>query len=559
MFSDFFIEKVVKIRQTIHTNEPSGEDDHQPSDVTTCLAEFNLVTTDDIVKLVSSSPCKSCTLDPLPTPLVKSAIDLLKPVITAIINRSLIDGIFPESYKEALVTPILKKPSLDQDLLKNYRPVSNLTFISKILEKVVASQLTSYLKNNGLLEPHQSVYRQGHSTETTLLSVQNDITLAVGQKKIVLLTLLDLSAAFDTVSHSILLRILEQCGINGNVLDWLSSYLNYRKQAVRVQSHTSAPASLECGVPQGSVLGPVLFTVYTASLGKLLRSKNVNYHLYADDTQIWIPCEPSDITSAVTRLENCIAAIRSWMNQHQLKLNDDKTEFLIISGSASQASSVSVQIGDHRIVPSSTARNLGVVMNSEATMYAHVSSICKSSYMHIHNISKIKRFLNQSSLERLIHAFITTKLDYCNSLLCGAPLKLINKLQRIQNVAARMLTGTNVREHITPVLQSLHWLPIQQRIKFKILVLVFKAVHHEAPHYLNKLIHQRVQTRQLRSADTLSLSVPFTRSSMVQARAFSVAGPLLWNSLPTDLRLSPTLPVFKSKLKTFLFVQYFNS
>ena len=197
------------------------------------------------------------------------------------------------------------------------------------------------------------------------------------------------------------------------------------------------------------------------------------------------------------------------------------------------------------------------MIDSKASLEAHVTSVCRSSYINIHNISKIRRYLDRPSMECIVHSFITTKLDYCNSLLCGAPAKLLNKLQRVQNVAARILTGTKRCEHITPVLHTLHWLPIEQRIKYKVLMLVYKAAHQEAPQYLNELISYHTSGRQLRSADQKLLHVPFTRSSLVQSCAFDIAGPILWNSLPPDIRNSPNLNIFKSKLKTFLFTQFY--
>ena len=185
-------------------------------------------------------------------------------------------------------------------------------------------------------------------------------------------------------------------------------------------------------------------------------------------------------------MEKCIASVQKWMLSHQLQMNDDKTEFLVISSKsiARGIGSPSLHIGDHQVVATSSARNIGVMMESKASMEAQVLSVCKSSVIHIRNLSRIKKCVDNSSLECLVHAFITTKLDYCNSLLCGAPSTLINKLQRIQNIVARIISGHGRYEHITPVLKSLHWLPVQQRIKFKTLVLVYKAINNLAPVYL---------------------------------------------------------------------------
>ena len=524
------------------------------------MAFFETVTVEEITKLVTSMTNKSCELDPMPTSFVKEAIGTLAPIITDIVNGSLTSGVFPSCYKEALVTPLLKKQSLDYNRLQNYRPVSNLALISKTIEKVVSAQLNTYLKDNNLLEPCQSAYRQGHSTETALVRVQNDIICAVGQQKAVLLVLLDLSAAFDTVNHQLLIKTLQQLGIRGTMLHWFSTYLLGRLQRIKVNGVTSQPKLLDCGVPQGSVLGPILFTIYTASLGQLLRQLDVQYHLYADDSQLWVIFKPPELDTAIGQMEKCIASVQKWMLSHELKMNDDKTEFLVISSKSIARGIVSptLHIGDHQVVATSTARNIGVMMDSKASMEAHVLSVCKSSFVHIRNLSRIKKFLDSSSLERLVHAFITTKLDYCNSLLCGAPSTLINKLQRIQNIVARLITGHGRCEHITPVLKSLHWLPVKQRITFKTLVLVYKAVNNLAPVYLKELLYPYVPCRGLRSSENNLLVVPFTRSSVVQQCAFSAAGPRLWNSLPLSLRSASCLSVFKSHLKTYLFKEYYG-
>lgn len=218
----------------------------------------------------------------------------------------------------------------------------------------------------------------------------------------------------------------------------------------------------------------------------------------------------------------------------------------------------SLQIGSHTITPTPTARSIGVIIDSHLSMEAHISSICRNAYFHLKNIGKLRRYLDRKSLECVIHAFITTKLDYCNSLLCGLPSAQLNRLQSIQNTAARILTGTSKYSRITPVLRALRWLPVEQRVKFKTLMLVYKAVNNMAPVYLQNLLCLHAPTRSLRSCDQKLLKVPFTTSSVIQTRAFSVAGPRLWNELPSAIRSAPSLSVFKSKLKTYLFVQYYN-
>lgn len=197
-------------------------------------------------------------------------------------------------------------------------------------------------------------------------------------------------------------------------------------------------------------------------------------------------------------------------------------------------------------------------MDSNLTMNAHISSICRSSYYHLRNIGYLKRYLDQDSLECIVHAFITSKLDYCNVLFNGLPSAQINRLQSIQNTAARILTGSRKFDHVTPVLHSLHWLPVQQRIKFKALVIIYKTVNGISPCYLQELLQPYVPTRDLRSQNDNLLNVPFTNSNLIMTRAFSFYGPRLWNELPHDIKSSSSLNVFKRKLKTHLFIEYYQ-
>ena len=230
---------------------------------------------------------------------------------------------------QVLVQPLLKKPSLSTDDLNNFRPISNLNFISKILEKVVAIQ--AHLSSNSLSSSFQSAYRIFHSTETTLLKIHNDLILAMDRGVVTSLILLDLSAAFDTVDHSILLtRLQNWFGLDGLLLNWFTSYLSSRSQAVSINDSISAFSTLSCGVPQGSVLGPLLFTLYTTPLGSVISKNSLKYHLYADDTQLYISFTPINSALCLETLTTPFTDILSWMNLNKLLLNPSKTEFLLI-------------------------------------------------------------------------------------------------------------------------------------------------------------------------------------------------------------------------------------
>ena len=503
-----------------------------------------------------SSPSKHCDMDPIPTWILKDHIDLLLSTITRIVNLSLETSTFPSQFKSAVVKPLLKKATLDSENLKNYRPVSNLTFVSKIIEKIVATRLNEYMDKHNLSVKYQSAYKKFHGTETALLKVQNDILRTFDNKNAVFLVLLDLSAAFDTIDHNILLSRLESNGVKGPALQWISSYLSCRNQAVCIGSTMSSPVDLPFGVPQGSVLGPLFFTIYASPVVNIARNHDLNVHTYADDTQLYLSFdvnEQNEEELARRRIQHCISDIKSWMSINKLKLNDDKTELLIVSTKHSQSKiqNKSVQIGSSIISASSNVRNLGIQFDSTMSMNNHIKKVCQSSFFQIRNLSSIRKMLPKSTAEILVHAFITSRLDNGNALLNGISEQQIHKLQIVQNSAARVLTNTRKFGHITPVRRELHWLPIRERIQYKTALLTWKARNNMAPSYISELLTPYIPPRTLRSSDKCLLETPRTSSTSLGDRAFSVAAPVLWNSLPLHLRQTNSLYKFKTGLKTF--------
>jgi len=283
--NDFFVEKVSKVRAT--TCGASTPTFHIVRNGVS-LTHFSAISVDDVIRSTRQLPDKSSAADPLPTYILKQVIDLLAPFVTELFNRSLAAGRFPSSFKVASLTPVLKKQGLNSADASSYRPISNLSVLSKLLEHLVAQQLQHYLRSAGLLPALQSGFRPCHSTETAILRVLSDILSAVDRGDFAALVLLDLSAAFDTVDHDIMLQRLQTSfGIGGAALNWFQSYLTSRTQYVRCGTSRSTTVRLICAVPQGSVLGPILFIMYTSDLVSLIQQHRLSPHLYADDTQIY--------------------------------------------------------------------------------------------------------------------------------------------------------------------------------------------------------------------------------------------------------------------------------
>ena len=348
-------------------------------------------------------------------------------------------------------------------------------------------------------------------------------------------------------------------GFQGTVLKWFNSYLTDRIQSVCIDGVKSLPSPLVYGVPQGSVLGPVLFTLYTQPLSDVIILHDCSFHKYADDTEISKFSSPESFSSTQTSVQTCIADILSWMNSNKLMLNPGKTE-VMISGTKfrlGQIDAVSLPIEDSIIPYQPSVKYLGVTLDQTLSMQHHISNVCRSTFLALRRIAAIRPFLSAHSAATLVHANVTSRLDYCNSILFGLPSEQLSRLQRVQNNAARLVLKKRKRDHITPLLKELHWLPITYRIQFKLAVLVFRHFDNSLPPYLSQSITTYETSRTLRSSSEKLLKIPKTNLKSAGDRAFSSSAPKVWNSLPHSLRNTPTLPLFRSRLKTHLFSQAF--
>lgn len=310
-----------------------------------------------------------------------------------------------------------------------------------------------FLQDNGITELFQSGFKALHSTESAFLKVSNDVLLSTDSGTFVVLVLLDLSAAFDTVDHSILISRLEHCvGIRGITLDWFQSYLTDRSFCVKIDNFASIKVPLPHGVPQGSILGPLLFGLYFIPLGSVFRKHSISFHFYADDCQIYVPLAQNNAHS-VQPLIDCLNDIKAWLSFNFHSLNENKTDVMVFGPSC--CSPPNGDLGPLSLYLKECVSNLGVKFNSDFKFEKQISSVVQKSFYQLHQIAKVKPILSRPDLEKLIHAFITTRLDYCNALYVGISQASLARLRLVQNSAARLLTQTCRHEHITPILASL--------------------------------------------------------------------------------------------------------
>ncbi|KAL0150468.1 hypothetical protein M9458_054285 [Cirrhinus mrigala] len=359
------------------------------------------------------------------------------------------------------------------------------------------------------------IYRPPKYSPAFVEDTINDIRLNSDSGKISVLVLLDLSAAFDTRDWK---------------TGWFRSYLEGRGYYVGIGEHQS--------------------NLYMLPLSQIMSKNQIAYHSYADDTQIYLSLSPNDY-SPIDSLCQCIDEINSWMCQNFLQLNKEKTE-VIAFGSKEEVLKVNAYLDSRGHTTKNQVRNLGVILESDLSFSSHVKAVTKSAYYHRKNIARIRCFVSSQDLEKLVHAFITSRVDYCNGLLTGLPKKTIRQLQLIQNAAARILTRTRKSEYITPVLRSLHWLPVIFRIDFKVLLLIYKSLNGLGPKYIADMLTEYKPNRPLRSLGSSQLEIPRVHTKQGES-AFSHYAARSWNQLPEEIKWAKTLATFKSRLKTHLF------
>lgn len=512
-----------------------------------------------ILKIIESFKSNAQGIDGISLEMLLLTLPQSLPSITTIINKSLSSGIFPDAWKVAIVKPIPKnnQPSSFGEL----RPISLLSCISKILEKVVSVQMVKFLEDHQILPKLQSGFRKNHSTSTALLDVVDNLLAAQDRGLCSILVLLDFTRAFDSINITLLLSKLTFYGFDIGTIKWFCSYLSYRSQCVELMSPAGGllRSSLEPvvrGVPQGSILGPILFTLYSADIVKDI--SHSKYHLYADDVQLYHSFLPSDASSAVKEINSDLNTIFKWSMSNSLNLNPLKSKYLLISTKANlkklNTADLNININGEPVQRVEEALNLGLTMDSKLRFESHVANNVRHCFYRLKILYKIRPYLCESIRITLCESLVLSKLNYVDVVYGPCLLSRSEKLiQRVQNACARFCFSIPPRTHVSPYLNSAHMLKMKARRTLHLAILLFGLTKSTIPSYLqSKLTWAKSNSRYIRRECTSVFVTPKHRTVAFRG-SFRFASSKCWNDLPPPLRTLQSIFSFRNKVRKYLF------
>jgi hypothetical protein len=470
--------------------------------------------------------------------LIKEAGPSIVPILTRLFNKSLELAKFPLAWKRANVLPIYKKA--ESFVTTNYRPVSLLSILSKFFEKIVFKYLFNYFREHFLISIWQSGFLPGSSTITQLTEIYDQFCNAVARGKEIRVVFLDISKAFDRVWHEGLLHKLRSNGISGKLLDWLKDYLTDRQQRVIINGESSEWGSLKAGVPQGSVLGPLLFLIFINDITHVIW--NCKIRLFADDTCLFI--EVDDPNETAELIDGDLDRLSQWADKWKVSFSPPKTEELLISTKRNETAHPPLTLSNTPIKRVPHHKHLGLTISDDLTWKEHITTICDKANRKLGLLRPLKYKLNRLSLEQIYKGFIRPMLEY-GDIIWQSPSLLLDSFERVQLNAARIVTGATARCSSQGLYDETSWEPLSNRREFHRLMLYFKILNNKAPQYLIDLLPNRVNERTnyaLRNRN--QLDIPVARINIL-ANSFFQAGARLWNDLANDKKALPSVPAFK--------------
>jgi hypothetical protein len=526
-----------------------------PSHLAHSRFEFQSVSEVDVFHGMRGITSNAVGFDNLSMRFLKLIQHLIIPQMTHMINFSFETSCFSSFWKKSLITPIPK--TTDVRSLNDLRPISILPCISKIVERIAHDQLTSYLERNNLLNDYQSGFRRGHSTMTALLKVTDDIRKSINDGMVTILVLLDFTKAFGSMDHDLLIdKLIHHYGLSDSSVAWFRSYLAGRSQSVRFEGRSSGWRDISSGVPEGSILGPLLFSLFINNISDgLLFSK---YHIYADDCQVYHSFPVSKMETGLAELNHDLSILNNWSRLNGLRLNAAKTQVLVCGKprdvrplkDALLDQTIGLFLGCDRLRPTNVVKNLGVFMDESLTGIHHVNHILKQVYLRLRQLYYFNHILPIDVKKRLVQSLVFPFFDYCDLIFYELGAALEAKLNVAHNNCIRFIFGLKRHEIITPYRVRLGFLLPKLRRQMRMSVFLYKLFGSGVPCYLRNIfvfLNSGHDTRY-RLCNT---RIPICHSKYFKA-SFQLAASKLWNCLDPPLRRSDSLLIFKKDILRIL-------
>ena len=489
---------------------------------------------------------KSSGHDNINTFFLKKIINAIAKPLCHIFNLSISLGKYPNVFKLAKVIPIYKKDN--PNLCQNYRPISILPCISKILERIIFNQIYKFLEKYNILCPNQYGFRKNYSTDLAVLDLLDKITQTLANKCHIIGIFMDLSKAFDTLDHKILLKKLERYGIRGTPLAWFKDYLSHRKQYVEFHCTRSQILDLQCGVPQGSILGPLLFLIYINDI--IYASNNPSYVLFADDTTLLFAHK--EINALIHNINRELPNIANWLKSNKLSLNVNKTNYVVFKSPQTKINDnlCKLNLGNKELERKSHANFLGIKLDEHLKWNIHCNDLIVSISRSIGILNKIKNNLSQNTRLLLYNSLILSKLSYCNIIWGTTSKRNLDKMLLLQKRAIRICSGSTYLAHSNPIFKDLRVLKVADINLLQTALFMYKLNLNIIPDKFQSLFtkNNQIHTHHTRNANKYHLSNPKTS---LAHNSIIHKGPDVWNSLPKYITQCTTLISFKFDIVMF--------